>query len=132
MTTNFLDNPSAGDLQPSPNADLEMADIPAEFADPVVVPIEDYLDLHHFSPQEVKLIVAEYLYQAQLAGFAVVRIIHGKGIGVQREIVHKLLQHSPLVHAFQDAPTTRGGWGATLAYLTPLTSTSSETLSDSN
>jgi DNA-nicking Smr family endonuclease len=115
---NVKDNDKLINSRPDPSDELEF---PAEFETPVVVPIEDYLDLHHFSPKEVKLIVPEYLHQAQLAGFTVVRIIHGKGIGVQREIVRSLLQRSPLVRAFQDAPPSKGDWGATLVQLNSAT-----------
>lgn len=83
----------------------------------VEVPIEDTIDLHSFSPKEVKLVVEEYLYQAHEKGFPVVRIIHGKGIGVQREIVRKILSSSPYVESFCDGGLTGGNWGATVAYL---------------
>ncbi len=80
---------------------------------PVVVPIEDWIDLHTFRPDEVASVVGEYLEAAIQRGFAQVRIIHGRGIGVQREIVHTLLRRHPGVHSFADAPDR----GATTAYL---------------
>ena len=67
------------------------------------VPIEDSFDLHSFQPREIRIAVEEYLYQAIVKGFREVRIIHGRGIGVQREIVHSLLEHHPRVVSFQDA-----------------------------
>jgi dsDNA-specific endonuclease/ATPase MutS2 len=83
----------------------------------VELPIEDTIDLHSFSPKEVKSVVEEYLYQCHEKRFPVVRIIHGKGIGVQREIVRKILGSSPYVESFSDGGLTGGSWGATIAYL---------------
>ncbi|HET9218644.1 MAG TPA: Smr/MutS family protein [Terriglobia bacterium] len=68
------------------------------------VPIEDSIDLHTFQPREIEIVVEEYLYQAMAKGFREVRIIHGRGIGVQREIVRSLLQKNPNVRSFHDAP----------------------------
>lgn len=68
------------------------------------IPIEDSIDLHTFQPREIRIVVEEYLYQAVLKGFHEVRIIHGRGIGVQREIVRKLLAEHPDVLTFHDAP----------------------------
>lgn len=90
-----------------------------DFFNPEIVelPIEDTIDLHTFSPKETKIIVEEYLYQCYQRQFPTVRIIHGKGIGVQREIVRKVLTSSPYVVSFSDGGLTGGGWGATVAYL---------------
>lgn len=85
--------------------------------DAIVMPIEDWIDLHTFAPKEVKALVEEYLYQCHQRGFAQVRIIHGKGIGVQREIVRSVLSKSPYVASYSDAPPEAGGWGATIAIL---------------
>ena len=68
------------------------------------VPIEDSIDLHTFQPQEIHIVVEEYLYQAVLRGFREVRIVHGRGIGVQREIVRSILEKHPSVESFHDAP----------------------------
>ena len=68
------------------------------------VPIEDSLDLHTFQPREIRIVVEEYLYQAVQRGFRDVRIIHGRGIGVQREIVRSILEKHPSVLSFHDAP----------------------------
>ena len=73
-------------------------------SEPVELPIEDTIDLHSFLPQEVASVVEEYLYQAQLKGYREVRIIHGRGKGVQRAIVHSILRKHPQVIAFRDAP----------------------------
>ena len=68
------------------------------------VPIEDSIDLHTFQPREIAILVEEYLYQAVQKGFREVRIIHGRGVGVQREIVHSILRKHPEVASFQDMP----------------------------
>jgi len=68
------------------------------------VPIEDSIDLHPFQPKEVAIVVEEYLYQAVAKGYREVRIIHGRGIGVQREIVRSILSKHPSVVSFHDAP----------------------------
>jgi len=68
------------------------------------VPIEDSMDLHAFQPAEIAIVVEEYLYQAVANGFREVRIIHGRGIGVQREIVRSILAKHPSVVSFHDAP----------------------------
>ena len=68
------------------------------------VPIEDSIDLHTFQPKEVAVVVEEYLYQAVAKGFREVRIIHGRGIGVQREIVRAIIAKHPSVVSFHDAP----------------------------
>jgi len=94
-----------------------MEDRPEE--EPVRVPIEDALDLHTFPPKETASVVEEYLAEAAARGFAEVRLIHGRGIGVQREIVRKTLARSPHVLSFEDATPERGGWGATVARLLP-------------
>jgi DNA-nicking Smr family endonuclease len=80
------------------------------------VPIEDSIDLHTFQPREVAIVVQEYLYQALRRGFAQVRIIHGRGIGVQREIVRSILEKHPGVAGFRDAPD-RGSTYVTLKAL---------------
>ena len=87
------------------------------FPDPVELPLEDILDLHPFLPREIRSVVEEYLTQCCEAGFPVVRLIHGKGHGVQRESIRALLSRLPFVQSFQDAPPDAGGWGATIVYL---------------
>ena len=83
---------------------------------PVVLEISDILDLHTFPPREIPEIVEAYLEEARRKGFATVRIIHGKGIGVQRERVHSVLRRTPFVEQFQMAPVEAGSWGATIVW----------------
>lgn len=85
--------------------------------EPVHVPIEDALDLHSFGPRDVASVVEEYLKAAHERGFREVRIVHGRGIGVQRSIVRAVLSRHLLVLSFADAPPDRGGWGATVVTL---------------
>jgi len=85
----------------------------------VPVPLEDALDLHSFPPAEIADVVAEYLTRAHAAGLDEVRLIHGRGRGVQRDAVRRVLAASPLVAAFGDARPERGGWGATVVRLRP-------------
>ena len=80
------------------------------------VPIEDSLDLHAFHPRDIPSVVEEYIRAAHEAGLREVRLIHGRGIGVQRGIVQSVLEKHPLVDAFHDAPESH--LGATVAYLT--------------
>jgi DNA-nicking Smr family endonuclease len=87
------------------------------FDEPVVLPLEDSIDLHPFAPQDIPSVVEEYLEQCVAAGLSEVRIIHGRGVGVQRNIVRSLLERHPEVDSFQDAPAEAGGWGATRVVL---------------
>ncbi len=87
--------------------------------EPVVVPIEDALDLHPFAPRDIPSVVESYLEAAGEAGFDEVRLIHGRGRGVQRARVQQVLARHPLVASFRDAPPERGGLGATLVRLRP-------------
>jgi len=84
---------------------------------PFELPVEDSIDLHPFPPRDVPDVVDAYLEAAVDKGLREVRLIHGRGIGVQRDRVQKLLARHPLVSGFHDAPPERGGWGATVAYL---------------
>jgi hypothetical protein len=86
---------------------------------PVEIPVEDSIDLHPFPPRDVPNVVDAYLEVAVEKGFTEVRLIHGRGIGVQRDRVQKLLARHPLISGFHDAPADRGGWGATIAHLKP-------------
>jgi DNA-nicking Smr family endonuclease len=85
--------------------------------DAVRVPIEGAIDLHPFAPADIRSVVDEYLKAAREAGFREVRLIHGRGRGVQRGLVQALLDHHPLVIEFWDAPESH--LGATIARLMP-------------
>ncbi|HEY3123724.1 MAG TPA: Smr/MutS family protein [Thermoanaerobaculia bacterium] len=83
------------------------------------VPIGDSFDLHSFLPRDVPDVLANYLDEAHKGGWREVRIIHGKGKGIRRAEVQRLLSASPLVARFSDAPPDRGGFGATVVLLKP-------------
>ena len=91
------------------------------FPEPVVIEITDVFDLHTIPPRQVKAVVEEYLREARAKGLRVVRIIHGKGIGVQREIVRSVLERTDFVLDWTDAPPDAGGWGATIVRLAART-----------
>lgn len=86
----------------------------------VEAPIEDWIDLHTFDPKEVESLLDTYLAECRKAGFATVRIVHGKGKGVLKRRVQAFLENSPLVASYGDADHFGGGWGATVAVLNPL------------
>jgi dsDNA-specific endonuclease/ATPase MutS2 len=83
----------------------------------VRIPITDVLDLHTVPPRDVKGVVEEYLIEARGLGLKALRIIHGRGIGVQRETVRAILARTEFVADFRDAPAEAGGWGATIITL---------------
>ena len=85
--------------------------------EPLRIPITDVFDLHSVPPRDVKPVVEEYLGEAHRLGYKALRIVHGRGIGVQREIVRSVLARSELVADFRDAPAEAGGWGATIVTL---------------
>ena len=85
--------------------------------EPVIVPIDGILDLHTFNPKELVPLLADYLNACHEKGVFDVRIIHGKGKGIQKARVRSLLEKNPLVKGFKDAPEAAGGWGATLVEL---------------
>ena len=85
--------------------------------DPVKIPIEDVLDLHTFRPRDIPNLLEDYFAECLRSGIHAVRIIHGKGKGIQKRRVQALLKKNPLVASFCDAPPEAGGWGATLVVL---------------
>ena len=85
--------------------------------EPIRIPITDVFDLHSIPPRDVKEVVEEYLREAHRLGFKALRIIHGRGIGVQREMVRSVLARTEFVADFEDAPAEAGGWGATIVTL---------------
>ena len=88
------------------------------FPEPVEIEITDVFDLHTIPPRDVKRVVEEYLELAREKGFPIVRIIHGKGIGVQRELVRTILARTDFVLDWTDAPPEAGGLGATIIRFT--------------
>jgi len=89
------------------------------FSGPVVLPLEDVIDLHPFQPRDIPSVVEEYLQQCIEARMLQVRIIHGRGKGVQKNLIRSILERHPRVASFADAPAEAGGWGATLVVLKP-------------
>jgi dsDNA-specific endonuclease/ATPase MutS2 len=85
--------------------------------EPIRIPVTDVFDLHSIPPRDVKEVVEEYLQEAHRLGFKALRIIHGRGIGVQREMVRSVLARAEFVADFRDAPGEAGGWGATIVTL---------------
>jgi len=85
--------------------------------EPLRIPITDVFDLHTVRSQDVKEAVEAYLEEADRLGLKALRIIHGKGVGVQRETVRAVLARTPCVLSFEDAPLEAGGWGATIVTL---------------
>lgn len=86
--------------------------------DPIRIPIEDALDLHSFAPADIVSVAEEYLLQARKK-FSSVRLVHGKGTGVQRERIRSLLARLDFVERFSDAPEEAGSWGATMVWFRP-------------
>jgi dsDNA-specific endonuclease/ATPase MutS2 len=115
----------ASGVRRADDGDTRLVDEPDEsevdpfnpFPEPVPIEITDIFDLHTIPPRDVRRIVEEYLSEARRKGFRTVRIIHGKGRGVQRETVRRILAHTPFVKSWTDAPPEAGGLGATIAHL---------------
>ena len=89
--------------------------------EPFRLPITEVLDLHAFAPRDVPSVVEEYLRACREEGLLLVRVVHGRGRGVQRAEVRRVLRRmTEEVEDFTDAPPASGGWGATLVRLRPL------------
>ena len=106
-----------GKQRKSNDEDVSNCEDGSPFVDPIVIPTEDHLDLHPFQPKDIASVVEEYLYQCKVARFHEVRLIHGKGKGVQRKIIRGLLEKHANVESFHDAPLEAGSWGATVVIL---------------
>lgn len=89
----------------------------ATFDDPIEYPIDGMLDLHQFQPREVADVVRDYIDECLTRHIYAVRIVHGKGIGVQREIVQSVLSKHPAVLSYRHEGGSGGGWGATVVDL---------------
>ena len=101
-------------MEPNVNQDEDPSPDLGEVA---ILEIEDSIDLHGFQPRDIPDVVQDYLEEARKRGFREVRLIHGRGKGVQRARIQALLRQHPFVEHFTDAPATRGGWGATVVTL---------------
>jgi DNA-nicking Smr family endonuclease len=88
-------------------------DIAVDQDEAIEIPIDGVLDLHTFHPREVRDLVPEYLEECRKRGILQVRIIHGKGTGTLRRIVHSLLDKNPLVLSYKTADLSGGSWGST-------------------
>jgi dsDNA-specific endonuclease/ATPase MutS2 len=106
-------NKSNDPAKPKPHSSPEQE----QEQEPFVVPIEESIDLHHFRPAEILAVVDAYIEAALEAGFREVRLIHGRGKGVQRANIRRFLESDPRVERFEESSPDRGGWGATLAWL---------------
>jgi len=90
---------------------------PLDETAPVAIPVTWELDLHPFHPRDIATLIPAYLAECQAKDILVVRIIHGKGTGTLRTLVHATLPRCPPVKTFRPSDEQRGGWGATLVYL---------------
>lgn len=107
---------TSDDTKASESQDDDSCDI-VDPDEPVELPVEDFIDLHSFAPRDIPDVVQSYVEAAHAAGYREVRLIHGKGIGVQRERTRAVLAEHPLVESFSDGTADRGTWGATIAKL---------------
>ena len=97
--------------------DGELLDPNNPFPEGVTIEFRDVIDLHSIPPGQVRAVVEDYLDEAHRRRVPFIRIIHGKGIGVQRELIRSILERTVFVSEFQDAPAEAGGWGATVVTL---------------
>jgi DNA-nicking Smr family endonuclease len=88
-----------------------------EDEEPVALPLTGELDLHAFAPRDVPSVVEEYVRACHERGLRRLRLVHGRGKGVQRAVVRRLLATLPEVASFDDAPPESGGWGSTIVVL---------------
>lgn len=88
--------------------------------DPVALEIDGTLDLHPFSPKDLKTLIPDYLEECRKKGIVEIKIIHGKGIGNIRRSVHALLERNSLVADYRQAELHNGSWGATIVTLKEL------------
>src|SRR5688572_13029859 len=95
----------------------EQLDPDNPFPDVVTIEFRDVIDLHSIPSRQVRAVVEDYIDEAHRRGVRWVRIIHGKGIGVQRELVRSILSRASCVLDYRDAPAESGGWGATVVTL---------------
>jgi dsDNA-specific endonuclease/ATPase MutS2 len=108
------DELAPGDFESDGRTSAEFAGITA---DPIRLPITDVFDLHSVSPKDAEAVVEEYMHECYRLDLTEIRIIHGRGIGVRRAMVRKVLQRTKFVVSYGDAPLEAGGWGATIVTL---------------
>ena len=96
--------------------------------EPVTIDITGTLDLHTFIPKEIPDLIENYLSTCAANGIYEIRIVHGKGKGIMKARVHRILSRHPRVSHFKDAPPEAGGWGATLVELIPGSGNQSDNL----
>lgn len=109
--------PEHAQTEPAGDDESEPLDLNNPFPDIVAIELQDVIDLHSIPPGQVRAVVEDYLEEAHRRGWRWVRIIHGKGIGVQREMVRSILSRTSYVVEFGDAPAEAGDWGATVVTL---------------
>jgi DNA-nicking Smr family endonuclease len=102
---------------PKPCASHDDPSLDSPFDEPVTIPIDGVLDLHSVAPKDARAVVGEYLQECYRQNIGEIRVIHGKGIGLQREMVRSVLTGLDFVQSFADAPMEAGGWGATVITL---------------
>lgn len=85
--------------------------------EPIIMPIEDVIDLHTFRPKEVPDLLSDYFLACIQSDIFTVRVIHGKGKGILKKRVHEVIKKNPMVKSFKCAPPEAGGWGATIVEL---------------
>lgn len=107
----FDRSPIDASHDPSPDVD------DPELHEPLRLPITDVFDLHSVPAKDAEAVVEEYLHECYRLGLTKIRVIHGRGIGVQRAMVRMVLQRTKFVSRFADAPAEAGGWGATVITL---------------
>jgi dsDNA-specific endonuclease/ATPase MutS2 len=118
----MTDDPLPFDDPPSSDSPLDEG-VPGDpepdssLSEPFRLAITDVFDLHSVPPKDIEAVVAEYLHECYRLGLTKIRIVHGKGIGVQRATVRVVLQRTKFVAWFGDAPMEAGGWGATVITL---------------
>ena len=112
-----VDVSRSSDANKDPINEVGAVDPDDPFPEVVTIEFGDVIDLHSIPPRQVKAVVEDYLDEARRQKTRWVRIIHGKGIGVQREMVRSILERTPHVLDFRDAPPEAGGWGATVVTL---------------
>lgn len=104
-------------MKPPKDKDEPVSKMTMPFSEPVVLPLEDRLDLHFFRPRDIGELIPEYLELCHKQRLGEVKLIHGKGTGALKARVRAILKRHPLVAGVADAEPEAGGWGATRVFL---------------